>query len=106
MEVQPLVQGQPQARPLVLALLPARVQPLERVPLQVEVRSRAWAQLREPARPAEVLLQGPALVRLPVEARVQPQAEVLPQGLARVPRRSAVGEVRCRPSVHKAERPQ
>jgi hypothetical protein len=116
MEVSPLVQVLPQARPPVLALLP------EWVPLQAEVRPRAPARpvevpLQAPVLvwlPAEVPLQGPALVRLPVEVRVRPpvevrvrpQAAVQPQGPAQAPRRSAAAEVRSRPFVHRAGRPQ
>ncbi len=91
---------QPQAPPLVRALLPERVPPQVKVPLQAEARPRA------PARPAEVPLQGPVLVRPPAEVRVQQQVEVLAQVRARVPRQSAAAGVPSRPSVRRARRPQ
>jgi len=85
---------QPQAPPLVRALLPERVPPQVKVPLQA------------PARPAEVPLQGPVLVRPPAEVRVQQQVEVLAQVRARVPPQSGAAGVPSRPSVRRARRPQ
>jgi hypothetical protein len=102
---------QPQARPPVPAPFPAQVPPLERVPLQAEVRPRALVRLaevsvREPAQPREVLLQGQVPVRPPAEVQVRGPVEVPPQVRARVPRQSAVAGVRCRPFAHRAKRPQ
>ena len=72
-----------QAPPLVRALLPERVPPQVKVPLQ-----------------------GSALVRPPAEVRVQQQVEVLAQVRARVPRQSGAAGVPSRPSVRRARRPQ